>query len=360
MSAQWRSSSKRTSGWLPAISIRARSTASYRRNRSCSGSRPSGAGLGRTGAVFFRYQGGARSSAQAMAVDSRSPDGLACEVLAKGFDERHVRQRQFLVAAAEEDACTFGVRGPCKLRRQTCLANPRLAREQDELALAGFRLRPGVAEGSEGRVAPDERRAFAAEERCGQGQCLGTFFDCRFPVHFAGENGFGEALQGEGAEVGELERASGTDQAARKVGGDNLTTVGAVAETLGDNNRSPEVVLLVPDRLADMEADADMKRSLRLALVVAMHALLHRDRGGEGVQGAGEDDHQAIAQALHFLAAMAGDGLTKKPEVRAVEYFGSVIAETVEQLGGADQVGKEQRDDTRRFGHGPSIIAIAS
>ncbi len=202
---------------------------------------------------------------------------LAGEVLAKGFDERHVRQRQLLVAAAEQDACTFGVRGQCKLRRQTCLADARLAREQDKLALASLLLSPGVEEGRKRRLAPNERRPFAAEERRGQGRRRGRLLDRRFPRHLAGGDGFRETLQGKGTEVCELERAPRADQAAHKLGSENLTALGAVAETLGDYDRRPEVVLLVPYRLADMEADADIQRRLGLALVVLVHGLLHRD-----------------------------------------------------------------------------------
>jgi hypothetical protein len=68
-----------------------------------------------------------------------------------------------------------------------------------------------------------------------------------------------------------------------------------VAQPLGDDHRHAEVVMLLADRLSDVQANPyPQATALLLVLIVAMHLLLHRHGTGEAVQGSGERHHKAV------------------------------------------------------------------
>ena len=67
------------------------------------------------------------------------------------------------------------------------------------------------------------------------------------------------------------------------------------------DDRRAEVVGLVAQRLADVQADADRRAARRRA---PPRRLLHRDGAAHGVGGGGERDHQAVAEPLHLVPAV--------------------------------------------------------
>ncbi len=90
------------------------------------------------------------------------------DVVIERGDEGLVGDERLGVGAAVEDGRALAVRAPCELRRQPRLADPGLARQQHELALAG--LGGGVAAGErrEQRLAPDERPAAGLDRQRGR------------------------------------------------------------------------------------------------------------------------------------------------------------------------------------------------
>ena len=268
----------------------------------------------------------------------------AGDVVAQRLHERLVGNKGLLVAAARQHRRAPLVRRTGELPCQARLADPGLAREHNDAQAALTHRRPLRLQRSP-RIGPaDERAAVLARQQRGQwdahlGRCL--------PDHLASGDRVGDALQRDRPERAVGEPAARADQRTHQLRGEDLAWRAGVAEPLGDHHRRAEVIALVADRLAHVQADAN--RELELAARIgAVDGLLDRDRACEGVDRAHERHHQPVAEVLDLLAAVHRRRLAQQAEVRAPQTLALLIAESLQRLGRADLVGEQQRHRARR------------
>jgi hypothetical protein len=76
-----------------------------------------------------------------------------------------------------------------------------------------------------------------------------------------------------------------------------------------------------------------------------LDALLHADGARNGIRRRVEHHHQAVPEVLDLLTAGRGDGLPEQTEVAAAVVLGRVLAQTLRDLGGRDEVREQQRDN---------------
>ena len=264
--------------------------------------------------------------------------------MAERLDERLIGNEGLLVAAARQHRRAVLVRRAGELPHQACLADPGLAREHHDAKAALTHRRPLCLQ-CRRRIGPaDERAAVLARQHRGQWDAhLGGWL----PDHLAGRDRVGDTLQGDRPERPVGEPAARADQRAHQLRGEDLAWRAGVAEPLGDHHRRAEVVALVADRLADVQADANGERKLA-AGTGAVDGLLDRDRACDGVNRAHERHHQPVAEVLHLLAAVHRRRLAQHAEVRAPQTLALIIADTLERLCRADLIGKQQRNRAGR------------
>jgi hypothetical protein len=123
-------------------------------------------------------------------------------------------------------------------------------------------------------------------------------------------------------------------------GDQDLAAVRGVAQPAGDGHRTAVEVPVLGHRLAGVEPDPQ-------APCPPVARALHVDRAAHRRRDAGEGDHQAVAGRLHLVATVLGDRLAHRGEMLAANLVGAVIADAVQQLGGAHQVGEEDGDEGR-------------
>ena len=266
------------------------------------------------------------------------------------LDERLVGDAELVVAAPEQDGRSLRVRSERELRRQPCLADPRLTGDEHDAAFTFGRGLPLVDQRGEVLVATHEREAGAGVEAWWQWPCLRGDLWERFPAHPRGGDGFGEAL--------ELDRSHALECLDRSRAGDDLDHVGAddpvrlreVAEARGLHDRRTEEVAVVVARVA--EADPDPHRE-RLGVdgmtVAALDLLLDLDAACEGFRGTGERGHAAVAGPLHDFAVVAGYRAGDDRIVLSAQLVGGVVTEATALFGRTDEVG--EHDGPRAVPH---------
>src|SRR3990172_1103676 len=119
-------------------------------------------------------------------------------------------------------------------------------------------------------------------------------------------------------------------------------------------HRLPEQVVLLPDDLARVQADADHHLvTRRLAAVVLLERALDADGAGNGPARRAEGDHEAVAQRLHLAAAVLFHLLPHELLVRAQDIPRSLITPARGQAGGALDVREQDGDGAfgQLFGH---------
>ena len=84
------------------------------------------------------------------------------------------------------------------------------------------------------------------------------------------------------------------------------------------------------------------RSSWSLPLLEAAHGLTHPQRRGNRPVGRREGRHHRIADGLHDRAALQGNDLLERAEVRPHQVEGRQIADAVVELGGALEVGEQE------------------
>ena len=264
--------------------------------------------------------------------------GRVRDVVPQRLDEGLIGQVHVLVAGAEQHDRALGVRRQRRLGGEPRLADPRLAGDQHQLALAVLRLRPRRRQCLGLRIAAEhcERRlGHTGRQRHARRQ--------RFPLHCKGSDGLGQSLERQLAE--RCERVTATaGQAADDIGDHDLSAGRDGAEPRGlDHGRTIDVAVLAR-RFARGDADADLHRIAAGAAPRSIGRLLHGDGAGNGARGAVEAQHQAVAGGLHLAAIVFRHGAAQRGEVRVAQRLVGIVPEAARQLGGADEIGEDDGD----------------
>ena len=179
---------------------------------------------------------------------------------------------------------------PGDLRGEARLADPRLTGEQDEAAPAGSGCLPGRLQPGELLFPPHQGEGVVPLEWEGKGH---GHLRARGPRHLAGGNGFGEAFERQPAEQFEGEPAPVADEPVEEGRGQDLAAAGPAAETLGDDHRRAEEVVLVADGLAGVDPDPN-----RQGLGPPSGLLDDRVLDPDGATAGGKHRSVAIAEEL--------------------------------------------------------------
>ena len=173
-----------------------------------------------------------------------------------------------------------------------------------------------------------------------------------FERDLAGGDGRREALEFEDADGTERECLAACEQTFDDSAAEDLAGTGAIAEAAGGDDSGAEVVALVAQGVAGVEADADGEV---FAVDGATRHLLHGDGTTHGVGGGGEGDHEAVAERLHLGTAMLTHCISQELIVGPEEPLRILVAGAIKQLGGADEVGEEDGGGLGVRGHSASV-----
>ena len=290
-SAQWRSSTQTMTVARRARASRNWATASRRRKRSSSGA--TGRGLTDVGKDLAQGGHQLRQSCGPRAEVGPQLDGVKVRnESGEGVDEGGVGGAPLALETAAEDHQGTLVFGPLReLLQEAGLADARLAGDHDHPAVAGGGLgQRGEQSGQFGFPTDDGD----------PGDVTGLSL-CQFGMHLAGGHRLRDAFEGQLAQVGEGELAPAGQEAGHRLGAEDLASVGPVAQSSGDDDRSAEVVGGVAEGLPGVETHPDGQA---FAGNRTPGGLLHGHGSTQGVESGGEGDHQPVPQPLDLLAAV--------------------------------------------------------
>ena len=138
----------------------------------------------------------------------------------------------------------------------------------------------------------------------------------------------------------EVSQAVGTGEVVRRLRDDHLPAVTGGGDPCRAMDVDAHVALVGQQRLARVEAHADADRACgerRLTLA----------RGRERIGRPGESDEEGVALSVDLDAAVASEGVAKHAPVLG-QCVGVGVAELVQQLRRALDVGEEKRDGAAR------------
>ena len=254
-----------------------------------------------------------------------------------------IRDQCLLGGAPEEYGRPVRMDSARELACQAGLADTGLARQEHHAALARSDAIPRALQARQLVRPAYKGNSLARREPRWQrdaGRLSGR------PQHLGGRQRLRQALQGQRAETLEGVDAPTLDQAAYQTGCDDLSSPRPLAQTYRDDDRLPVVIVFIAKRLPDVNADAHLQIVL-LALVLPVHGALDRDRAGDGIDGAREGDHQAVAAVLDLAPAVRRHRVAQQGEMHASRPLCGLVTETVEMGGRPDNVGDQHRDDAR-------------
>jgi hypothetical protein len=160
----------------------------------------------------------------------------------------------------------------------------------------------------------------------------------------------GHPLQLPLAEVGEDELPLAGQEAADRLGAQDLAGFGAIAQAAGHHHRGAEVVAGVPQRLTGVEPHPERQA---LAPDRAARRPLHGHRRPERPGGGGERHHEPVAQPLHLVAAVGGGGLGQQVVMGPEDALGVLVTGPGQEFGRTHQVGEQDGDEAAGvLGHG--------
>ncbi len=145
-------------------------------------------------------------------------------------------------------------------------------------------------------------------------------------------------------EVGRVVGGFGEEAGAHGVGDEDPVRRSSAAQAGRLDDGGAEPVVLLGRGLAEADPDAHGERCARLAVIEAGSGPLQLDRAVNGLAARGEGDHQAVALALHLLAAVRGEGLPPAREQVAAELVVRRLAEARQDGGRVDEIAEDDRD----------------
>ena len=192
--------------------------------------------------------------------------------------------------------------------------------------------------------------------------CAARWRACRRPWDLSPVDGhrrhrLGQAFEGEPAGVPEAEPAPSAHESCHELAGEDLGTMGFVAQPAGGDHRLAVKVAAVPERLAGVNADPHRQLRPGPGGVMPLDRPLNRHRAAQGVNGAAKDDHEPVPQALDLLASRLGDRLAQQSEVGPADLLGGVVPQPGKQVGRGHEIGEQQRHHHRPpVAHGNSLL----
>src|SRR5205807_2222535 len=151
----------------------------------------------------------------------------------EGLDERLVRNERLLVAPAVEHVGTGGVRQAGELADEAGLADPRLAADQDNTALAAGEAREHAIDLRQlGAASDEDGREMTDRPRQRNGRCGGRWRPRQRPRRQP-RGAVVNVFQHRGGGVLELEASPRPDEGAHEIGHNRLTGLGAPTQLAG-------------------------------------------------------------------------------------------------------------------------------
>ncbi len=132
-------------------------------------------------------------------------------------------------------------------------------------------------------------------------------------------------------------------QEADQVGHQDLVASGLGAEPGGLHDGGAEAVVVLEGHVAGADPDAHRQLVVGMALDVGADGLLDGHGGADRLRRAGEQGQDTVAEALDDLATVGGDGIGQQAVVGPAQGLGPLLTEGDPQLGGADQIGHQDR-----------------
>ena len=170
--------------------------------------------------------------------------------------------------------------------------------------------------------------------------------DGRFPLDLTVPSGSENPFKATGPQWPEAESAPRPDERPHQLGGEDLAALGGFAQPFGDDHRRTEIVALISDRLADVQAHPDLEPVVDLARVVPVDRLLDpyraarrpRPRSGTRPSARRRDSSPPARRALprRPAAGRSERGGVARPHRRRARR---------EEPGRADEVGEQQCHD---------------
>ena len=231
-----------------------------------------------------------------------------------------------------------------KLAHEPRLADARFSCHEDDAALSGDDMLPSEGKCLELARVPGELEGRSTVHE--RGERNNRVVPGPLPGNLAHADRRRQALQRSLAERACLERATRSGQRHHEFGHEDLTTLGHRAEACGFDDGHAEPVAFLEGRVTRADADADPERWSRLS-IVAIHGALHGDRARDGVRRAAIGNHDRVTDRLDFGASCRRDRFAEVSEVSTTYIVGRHVTKFGRELGRADEIGEEHRDQSR-------------
>jgi hypothetical protein len=255
------------------------------------------------------------------------------------LDERLVGNAEVLVAAAGEDEPAGLDDLARELGREARLANAGLPTHQHDPEPARRGLLPRAGDDLALVEASDVGEWVTAVEERRKREVGG---DLHVPCDLVRGDRRGKALERELADAAEVERDVEAGDRLDEVAAEDLVADGRVAEAGRRDDRRAEDVAALDGHVADGDPDAHV-HGFAAAAVVPGELPLDRHRGLDRVARRLEDGHDPVAGGVGDVAVVGGDRAPHQAVVGVTQLPRRLLAEAVEQVGGADEVGEQDR-----------------
>ena len=143
---------------------------------------------------------------------------------------------------------------------------------------------------------------------------------------------------------------------------EDLAGPGSGTDARGQVHGAADVIaVLLTDRLAGVDPDADRDPGARLVTVLLGHGLLDPDRAQDGAAGGLEGDHEAVALGLHDVASVRLEVAADDEVLLAHEVVGNLVAQLFGGVRESTDITEENGDGVghRHFGRSPGTTTFA-
>ena len=228
------------------------------------------------------------------------------------------------------------------LGHQPRLADARLARDQDETAVAPADVLPGRQQRVQLRCASGEGEDLRRLDHLRQRQH--RLVDRRGPDHLAHRHGPGKPFELARTKGTDLLVRPGTGQRPDKIADQDLAALGHRAQPRRLDHRRTEPVPILERGIPPADPDPHRLRRSLPPPVVPLDRPLHRHRTGQGISRPGIRGHQRVADGLHLGPPGGHQRLPQTSEVGPAQLIGSNVTDLGPLAGRVDQIREEDQD----------------